>query len=123
MKTILVVDDEFSIVDAVCEILAWEGYRAVGAENGKAGLVAMAQERPDLVLLDFMMPVMDGVQMLHAMRQHPEYRHIPVIMVTAAPQGLPRGEPLWNALLPKPFEIEQLLKTVREQLREPVPGK
>lgn len=117
MKTILVVDDEFSIVDAVCEILAWEGYKAVGAENGVAGLAALGREKPDLVLLDFMMPLMDGVQMLRAMRQHPEYRTIPVVMVTAAPQGLPRGEKLWDALLPKPFEIEQLLKTVREQLR------
>ncbi len=113
MKTILVVDDEYSIVETVCEILTWEGYRCVKAADGRAGLALLAQERPALVLLDYMMPHMDGLQMLAAMKQNPDFSRVPVVMMSAAPLYLPQEQQLWDELLRKPFGLNQLLKAVK----------
>jgi CheY-like chemotaxis protein len=113
VKTILVVDDEYSIVETVCEILTWEGYRCVKAADGLAGLAMLAQERPALVLLDYMMPLMDGLQMLQAMKQDPEYSRIPVVLMTAAPMRIAREAQLWDALLRKPFGLQQLMTAVQ----------
>jgi CheY-like chemotaxis protein len=121
MGPLLVVDDEFSIVDALCEVLSWEGYACERAHTGEEGLAALGRTRPVLVLLDYMMPVMDGLQMLRAMRQDPEHRHIPVVMLTAAPRALPRDERLWDALLAKPFDLGQLLATLERLIGKPGP--
>ena len=64
MATVLVVDDEFGIAELFDAILTDEGYRVLTAINGRHGLEMLAQERPDLVFLDYMMPVMDGAAML-----------------------------------------------------------
>ncbi|SAL66635.1 response regulator receiver modulated metal dependent phosphohydrolase [Caballeronia udeis] len=62
LKTILLVDDELSVVNAWKRILQLEGYRIVTATNGRAGLVAAREERPDLIITDRSMPIMDGVK-------------------------------------------------------------
>ncbi|WP_373044572.1 response regulator [Vulgatibacter sp.] len=114
--TVLVVDDEFTIVETLAEILSWEGYRVVTAPNGREGLAALEKDVPDLVLLDMMMPVMDGLQMLEEMRRRPEVRHVPVVLMTAAPMQLPRGEQLYDALLLKPFGLDALTRTLGKVL-------
>lgn len=116
MSTILIVDDEFSIAETVADILSWEGYSTVTAANGELALAQIEKKRPDLILLDYMMPVMDGLQMLRALRANPELRSIPVVIMTAAPPGLGREDRLWNGLLSKPFDAEQLLRQVRKLL-------
>ena len=63
MKTILVVDDELANADVLCLLLEEEGYRAHSAVNGREGLERLAEVRPQLVVLDYMMPVMDGAEM------------------------------------------------------------
>jgi two-component system, OmpR family, response regulator VicR len=113
--TILVVEDEFMIADTLAEILDWQGYRVVTAANGALGLQAVEREKPALVLLDYMMPVMDGVEMLEVLRSQPEHAKLPVILMTAA-MKLPPGEPRWNALLVKPFSMAALEKAIREAL-------
>jgi CheY-like chemotaxis protein len=75
MPTVLVVDDEFGIVDVLETILIDEGYRVLTACNGKQGLERLATERPDVVLLDFMMPILGGAEMLAAMAAEPAYVH------------------------------------------------
>jgi CheY-like chemotaxis protein len=119
MKTILIVDDEFSIVETLKEIVEWEGYRVITAPNGQAGLVAAEQEHPALVLLDYMMPVMDGLQMLEKVRTHDGLAATPVIMMTAAPLGIPSAQKRWDALLLKPFDAEQLTRAIRGLIGEP----
>ena len=111
-KTVLVVDDEFSIVETLTEILAWEGYRVRSASNGRQALEALRAERPDVVLLDVMMPVLDGHQLLEAM-QAEGLGDIPVLLMSAAPiRPGPRGV-LWKAELRKPFDVTQLLAALK----------
>ena len=71
MATVLVVEDEFGIADLIEAVLTDEGHRVVMAANGKQGLEVLAKEHPDLMFLDYMMPVMDGAAMLRAMGEHP----------------------------------------------------
>jgi CheY-like chemotaxis protein len=111
MKTILIVDDEFSIGEALSEILTFAGYTTVAARNGRAGLEAARSRRPALILLDRMMPVMDGLQMLARLRADPELARIPVVMMTAAPMGI-RGPEQWDALLIKPFDAVVLTRAI-----------
>jgi CheY-like chemotaxis protein len=119
MKTILIVDDEFSIVETLAEILSFEGYAATSAANGRAGLEAARATRPSLILLDYMMPVMDGLQMLTRLRADPDLQDIPVVMMTAAPLGLPDATQLWNDLLIKPFDATQLARSIERLIGKP----
>jgi CheY-like chemotaxis protein len=118
-QSILIVDDEFSLAETLAEILAWEGYAIATAANGRAALAEMEKAVPDLVLLDFMMPVMDGLEMLQAMRQRPGLERIPVILMTAAHLALPSEHRQYDALLRKPFEVSAVLQLVRELLERP----
>jgi len=80
---LLVVDDEPQVVDLVRQILEDEPYEVVAATNGQAALEAIAQKRPDLVLLDLLMPEMDGFTAIEQLQQDPQTRHLPVIVLTA----------------------------------------
>src|SRR6516225_2791939 len=83
MPTVLVVDDEFGIVDVLETILADEGYRVLTACNGKQGLVRLSEEKPEVILLDLMMPILGGGEMLRTMAAEPAYQRIPVIMMSS----------------------------------------
>jgi len=111
MKTLLIVDDEYDVVDVLASILADEGYRVLTACNGREGLSRLAEVRPDLVILDLMMPIMDGRQMLEAMRAHPDYRDVQTLLVTAADDHSVARK-FSVELLSKPIELELLLQTV-----------
>lgn len=110
-RTILVVDDEFSILETLVELLTWEGYDTMTAGDGEAAIVALEQRTPDLVLLDYMMPAMDGMRVLERMRADVRWATVPVVFMTAA--RLPQTEKRWSAVLNKPFETTKLLATVR----------
>jgi CheY-like chemotaxis protein len=114
--SVLIVDDEFSLVETLHEILSWEGYAVVSAPNGRAALDQMATATPSLVLLDFMMPVMDGLAMLREMRQTPAYARLPVILMSAAGLSPQADGRQYDALLRKPFEARVLLELVRNLL-------
>jgi CheY-like chemotaxis protein len=119
VATILVVDDEQAIVETVCELLAWDGHVVASVSNGERALAYLASAggaRPDLVLLDFMMPVMDGIQALRAMRAHPDHASIPVLLMTAAPTSIPADAPSYEALLVKPFTAKLLRERIRTTL-------
>ncbi len=117
MATVLVVDDEFGIVDVLETILTDEGYRVLTACNGKQGLVRLAEQKPDVVLLDCMMPILGGAEMLRAMAAEPVYHRIPVIMISSLSEDVIaercKG---YDAFLHKPFRAAAVLSTVARVL-------
>jgi CheY-like chemotaxis protein len=92
---ILIVDDEQDILRIVAYSLKKWGYDVITATNGQEGLDKIASENPDLILLDAGMPVMNGFQMLEQLRQTPDFRNIPVIMLTAHsdPKDIDKARP------------------------------
>jgi CheY-like chemotaxis protein len=117
MATVLVVDDEFGIVDVLETILTDVGYRVLTACNGKQGLVRLAEQKPDVVLLDCMMPILGGDGMLRAMAAVPDYQRIPVIMMSSLGEDV-IGEKCegYAAFLHKPFRVAAVLSTVARVL-------
>lgn len=120
-KSVLIVDDEFGIADVIAELLIDAGYDAGIAINGRLGLAAMLRNRPDLVVADVMMPVLDGPGMVRAMRADPSLACIPVVMMTALLEALPQDvPPLYQAKLGKPFTPEQLMAALDIALGTPI---
>ena len=117
MPTVLVVDDEFGIVDVLEIILTDEGYRVLTACNGKQGLERLSTEKPDVVLLDFMMPILGGAEMLATMVAEPAYRHIPVIMISSLGENVFAQKCTgYVAYLRKPFRATAVLSTIARVL-------
>ena len=117
MATVLVVDDEFGIVDVLETILTDEGYRVLTACNGKQGLVRLSAEKPDVILLDFMMPILGGAEMLRAMAAEPVYQRIPVIMISSLREDVIIEKcPGYVAFLHKPFRAAAVLSTIARVL-------
>ena len=117
MATVLVVDDEFGIVDVLETILTDEGYRVVTACNGKQGLVRLSAEKPNVILLDFMMPILGGAGMLREMAAVPAYRRIPVIMISSLGEDVIAEKCKgYAAFLHKPFRAAAVLSAVARVL-------
>jgi CheY-like chemotaxis protein len=119
VRTLLVVDDEVGITEALSELLSEEGFRVLTARNGKEGLERIAGTRPDLILLDFMMPVMDGREMMQALQGDAAHRDIPVVLMSAMPRSSLPADCKPTLFLRKPFNLDQLLAHVRRLLGEP----
>jgi DNA-binding response OmpR family regulator len=113
VKRILVVDDEVSIAETLSIVFEDEGFACAVAGNGRVALDEARRERPDLVVLDLMMPVMDGRAMLHAMRADPELRDVPVVVMSAAPALFAELPDLPQAFLQKPFDIDAMVATAK----------
>jgi DNA-binding response OmpR family regulator len=117
-ERILIVEDETAMRTALADLIASEGYRALTATDGERGLERALAEKPDLILLDIMMPKLDGFAMCAELRRLSI--HVPVLMLTAKGQvedrvtGLDAGA---DDYLVKPFSTEELLARVRALLR------
>jgi CheY-like chemotaxis protein len=109
MPLILVVDDESAIVETLTEALRWSGHEVLTAANGKAAIEVLKGKRPDIVLLDYMMPIFDGVQTLTAIRADERLRSIRVVFMSPAPEETIRATVKWDAFLSKPFRESALL--------------
>lgn len=110
---VLVVDDEFGTVEVLVAALEDAGYRVLTAANGRRALERIEENKPDLVVSDFMMPLMDGATLVQAMHSNPEYRDIPVIMMSAAPEAALRKHlDGYAAFLRKPFRLQALLELI-----------
>ena len=92
---ILCIEDDLDMIDYIKLILGKAGYEVIGAEGGAKGLEAMREEQPDLILLDLMMPDMDGAEVLLRKKQDPAIRDIPVIALTAL--NSPFDQVMWPA--------------------------
>ena len=114
-KTVLVVDDERPIVALLKRLVESCSARAEIAHNGKEALEKMRAHRPDLVLLDLIMPIMSGEEVLAVMETDPALKDIPIIVIStkaAVGPGVEREVPLFR----KPFEPVEVKRVIREQL-------
>ncbi len=123
---ILVVDDEVAVTELVRMNLGHEGYEVLVANDGSEALRVIHSEQLDLVILDVVMPNLDGYEVLEVMRAHPETANIPVIMLTAFPSdvgAVAAFEHEADSYLSKPFDPEVLLSLVRRLLSEMHPNR
>ena len=115
MTTILIVDDEYLIADILGYAMEDEGYMVVKASNGRRGLEVLDRERPELVITDFMMPVMDGLEFARAIRAKAGLADLPIILMSGARGSVGRASPeLFAAVFDKPFDINLVIAKVKE---------
>jgi CheY-like chemotaxis protein len=120
MAVVLVVDDEVGIAHLLSDVLSDEGHRVMVAANGHEALKRAEQERPDLVITDFMMPVMDGAQLIKAMAEHPDLKGVPVFLISSVPEVAVRDKCSGYALfIRKPFRIYDVVDQVTRALKPP----
>jgi CheY-like chemotaxis protein len=114
MATILVVEDEFGIAEVLESVLVDAGHDVVTAINGKQGLERLTEKPPQLVLLDFMMPLLDGPGMLRAMRNDPAYRDIPAVIMSSLPESAVAGAAngLHSGFIRKPFKLHVVIEVI-----------
>ena len=119
-QTILIVDDEHAIREMIDFALTRAGYHVVGAEDASSALSAIAQSRPDLILLDWMLPDISGVDLARRLKKEELYREIPIIMLTARVEeqdkvrGLEVGA---DDYVTKPFSTRELAARIKAVLR------
>ena len=121
-KTILVVDDDHELVDGLRAILEKQGFRVLQAHDGHQGRQMIYHHRPDLVILDMMMPRMGGYPVLEHFKNKTDAP--PIIMITANEGSRHKAYAEYLGVIDyirKPFAMERLLETVQKALRAPVP--
>ncbi len=117
---ILIVEDEVALVAMLRYNLEKEGYQVDEATDGQEALIKVAEEKPDLVLLDWMLPQLSGIEVCRQLRRHPETRNLPIIMLTARGEetdrvrGLDAGA---DDYIAKPFSPSELMARMRAVLR------
>jgi len=118
-KRILIVDDERDIVETIQFRLEVEGFECLVAYDGEEAFLKAKKENPVLILLDIMLPKMNGYQVCRLLKSDEKYKHIPIIMLTAKAQ---ESDKFWgeesgaNDYLTKPFEMEKLIQKIQEYL-------
>jgi DNA-binding response OmpR family regulator len=115
-KTIVCIEDEPDMIHLIKLILKRKGYHVIGAHGGKEGLETIYKEKPGLVLLDLMMPEMDGWEVYQQMKADPSTSEIPVIVVTAKAQSIDKVLGLHIAkvddYISKPFSPQELVESI-----------
>ena len=118
-KTVLIVDDEPNIAISVNFLMSREGLEVLTAHDGEEGLARIRADRPDLVVLDVMMPKLDGFEVCRAVRTDPALAGVRILMLTAKGRAaeIAKGVSLGaDAYIPKPFSTRELVAKVKELL-------
>jgi DNA-binding response OmpR family regulator len=118
-KKILVVDDEVDLVETIRFPLEMEGFNVLVSYNGEDALNQARKENPDLILLDLMLPKLDGYKVCRLLKFDERYKHIPILMLTAKTQEKDKllgKETGANEYITKPFDIDELMKKVKVYL-------
>ncbi len=120
MAKVLVVDDDPVILDVCADLLESEGYAVALAANGQQAINQLGAEAPDVVLMDIMMPVLNGVEACRRIKADPHTADIPVVLMSARTNLNRQNQELdtADALVAKPFDIDYLLNTIQELLNE-----
>jgi len=120
MKTILLIEDNNEILENFTEYLELEGYKVLGASNGKRGVELAMKFIPDLIICDVLMPEMDGHEVLHVLLETSKTHEIPFIFSTSMSEKVDRNEALAlgaDDYIIKPFDMELLLKMIDTWLK------
>jgi len=123
--TVLVVEDEPAQREVLAYNLEAEGFRAVRAENGDEALVLVDEETPDIIVLDWMLPNVSGIEVCRRLKTRPETRNIPIIMLSARAEEVDRVRGLETGAddyVVKPYSVVELMARVRAQLRRVRPA-
>jgi twitching motility two-component system response regulator PilG len=118
-KKILIVEDEESLLKLESILLISKGFEVKGVSNGRAALEAVAEEKPDLILLDIMLPEIDGFEVCRRIKSEPTTRNIPVVMLTAkkSREDMVRGEKVGaDWYITKPFKSAMVIETIQRFL-------
>jgi CRP-like cAMP-binding protein len=121
MKRILLIEDNHEIRENTAEILELDGYEVITAENGKIGVETAASAKPDLIICDIMMPVLDGYSVLHLLSKNPDTENIPFIFLTAKAdrqdfrKGMEMGA---DDYITKPFDDVDLLNAIESRFKK-----
>jgi twitching motility two-component system response regulator PilG len=119
-KKILIVEDENCLLKLECILLTSKGYEVMGVANGEEALEKIFDYNPDLVLLDVIMPGMDGFEVCRRIKSDPRTEHIPVVMLTAKkkPQDVRKGEEAGAvSYITKPFKSSTVIETIQKCLQ------
>ena len=118
MPTVMVVDDAPMARTVVCRLLQREGYRTMTVDSGRNALHALEEAVPDLILLDVIMPELDGLELLEILHAHPQWRALPVVMMTSVSDThtIHRAEQLGakEFLIKAAFSVSEMLSTVKK---------
>jgi len=118
-KRILVIEDQEDNRQILRDLLGNAGYEMTEAENGQDGVAAASAQRPDLILMDIQLPIMDGYEATRRIRADPALKHVPIIAVTSYALSGDEGKALaagCDAYITKPYSPRQLLAKVKEFL-------
>ncbi len=120
MSLIVVAEDESVVSVMLADFLRDAGYEVVLAPHGKAALELIQARKPDLLISDYMMPLMTGEELAEAVRKHPLLRTLPILLVTGAQRHFAASRPdLFDAILDKPYSLTELLQAVSALLDGP----
>ena len=120
-KRIFIADDESGFVSTLKSRLEFEGFEVITTPDGKAALERIPEEKPDLILLDIMMPAVNGYQVCRELKGNPDTSSIPIMMLTAKSQ---ESDKFWgkeagaDAYVTKPFDMDDLIREIRGLLTE-----
>ncbi len=118
-KKILIVDDEEDVVDVVKVVLESEGYEVITSENGKKALEVLKTQHPDLIILDIMMPEMDGVEVCSRLRKMEKMNDVPIVMFSAKLSAVDKKESFdagADGFITKPFNTKGFTTSIRTYL-------
>ena len=117
MAMIVVAEDEFLLADMLASMLEDNGHEVAVAAHGLAALEAIRSKHPDLLITDFMMPLMTGLELATAVRAENGYSTMPIILVSGAQGAIGRANPgMFDAVLDKPYDTRKLMRTVDDLL-------
>jgi len=122
-KKILIVDDELQLIGMVQMRLEANGYKVIAANDGEEGFEKAKNENPDLIILDGMMPKLDGYEVCSLLKKDERYHKIPIILFTAKAQqtDIEEGEAAGaDAYITKPFEAAVLMAKIEELFNKPI---
>lgn len=123
MALILIAEDEYLLAVMLAGFLEDAGHEVRMAPHGAAALMLLEERRPDLLISDYMMPLMNGVELAEAVRKHAFLGSMPILLVSGAQGHLARSRPdLFTAVLDKPYAAKELLEVVQRLLAEAGPS-
>jgi len=122
---ILIIEDDISTSQFLSYTVEREGYQAITALDGIDGLKKALAEKPDLIILDIMLPGLDGFELCHRLRAYPATADIPVLILSAKAQDADKSAAFKvgaNCYIVKPADPAKIVDTVKDMLKEPTPG-